>query len=198
MRIEITIEGLTPLLCNRFTDAAALAATQGTRGSTRGDRGTEREICESKLYLDKDGKPCIPQPNLLSCIVDGGIWHKIGRKQVTTKSSSLVYACCDVVGLTIPIEHEAPWSVDARPVVIPATKGRILCYRPRFDDWKLTFEIELLTDIIGVKLMRDIIDDSGMKSGLGDFRPNHKGPFGRFKVVHWHEVKEQQLREAAE
>jgi hypothetical protein len=197
MRIEITIEGITPLICNRFTDEAARASTNGTRGSTRGDRGTEREIAESKLYPDKDGHPCIPQPNLLGCLVEGGVWHKIGKKQVTTKASSLLYSCLDVVGVMIPIEHKQPWSVDVRPVVIPSTKGRILAFRPRFDDWRLSFEIELTTEIIGAKFARAIIDDAGMKVGLGDFRPARKGPYGRFNVVRWNEVAVP-LREAAE
>jgi hypothetical protein len=198
MRIAITVRGITPLLCNRFTDEAARAATSGTRGSNHGDRGTEHEIAESKLYFDDQRQVCIPQPNLLRCIVDGGSWHKIGRKQVTTKESSLIYSCLDIMGTTIPIQHEQPWSVDVRPVVIPATKGRILCYRPRFDDWQLSFEAVLLTDIIGVKLARDIVDDAGTKIGLGDFRPSKKGPFGRFNVVHWQEIAEQEFRQAAE
>lgn len=197
MRIEITIQGITPLICNKFTDEAARAATNGTRGSNRGDRGTEREIAESKLYLDNEGHPCIPQPNLLSCLVEGGAWHKIGKKQVTTKASSLLYSCLDVVGVMIPIEHEQPWSVDVRPVVIPSTKGRILAFRPRFDDWRLTFEIELTAEIIGAKFARNIIDDAGMKVGLGDFRPSRKGPYGRFNIKHWQEVAVP-LREAAE
>ena len=197
MRIAIAIEGTTPLLCNKFTDEAARAATNGTRGSTRGDRGTEREIAETKLYLNNEGVPCIPQPNLLGCLVEGGAWHKIGKKQVTTKTSSLLYSCLDVVGVMIPIEHAQPWSVDVRPVVIPSTKGRILAFRPRFDDWRLTFEIELMTDIISAKFARNIIDDAGSKVGLGDFRPSRKGPYGRFHVVHWQEMPVQ-LREAAE
>jgi hypothetical protein len=199
MRISITIQGTTPLLLNRFTDAAAQAATSGMRGSSAGaDRGTPREIADSKLYLDSNGKCVIPQPNLLRCLVDGGAFHKLGKKQITTKESSLVYACADITGLSIPIKHKQPWSVDIRPVVIPATKGRILCPRPRFDDWSLTFELVLETDIIGANLIRRIVDDAGKKIGLGDFRPARKGPFGKFVVVAWKEVPEEALREAAE
>ena len=198
MWIDIKIQGRTPLILNRLTDAAALAATSGTRGSSAaGDRGTPQEIAESKLYLDEQGRVSIPQPNLLRCLVDGGSFHKIGKKQVTTQKSSLVYACLDVAGVMIPIKHKQPWVVDTRPIVIPSTGGRILAYRPRFDDWELSFEVELDTDTIGVKLFRSIVDDAGKKIGLGDFRPSKKGPYGRFVVIHWAE-KDVQLREAAE
>ena len=191
MRIKCSVEGITPLLCQRYTPEAALAATEGTRGSSAAaDRGTPREIAESRLYLDDKGKPCIPQPNLLRSIVDGGSFHKIGKKQVTTKESSMIYSCLDVVGVTIPIIHKQPWSVDAVPVVIPATKGRILCYRPRFDDWRLDFEMELDLTIMTAKFMRAVVDDAGKRCGLGDRRPAKKGPYGRYIVVHWQEMPE--------
>ena len=201
IRAKFVIEGITPLMCNRFTDEQAQRATSGTRGSSaNADRGTEREIAESKLYLNNKGQPSIPQANLMRCIVGGGSYHKIGKKQITTKESSLLYSClCLESEVLIPIAHKAPWSVDVRPIVVPSTKGRILCCRPRFDDWKLTCELELDADIMGIKLMRQVLDDAGSREGLGDFRPARKGPFGRFKVVLW-QVMEQPaaLKQAAE
>ena len=198
MRIAIRIQGKTPLICNRFTDEAAMAATSGTRGSSAGgDRGTPQEIAASKLYVDEQGKVGIPQPNLLRCLVDGGAYHKLGKRQITTAKSSLVYSCLDVVGTMLPLKYKQPWVVDTRPIVIPSTGGRILAYRPRFDDWEISFEIELDETVIGVKLLRSIIDDAGQKIGLGDFRPSKKGPYGRFVVTHWAE-KTVQLRDAAE
>ena len=62
--VTITIEGITPLIANKFTDKAQMEASNGNRLSTIGDRGTPKEIAESKLYVDEDGNPVIPQPNL--------------------------------------------------------------------------------------------------------------------------------------
>ena len=186
MRIKISIAGITPLLCNRFTDAAAEQSTDGTGPAlSTGDRGTPLEIAQAALYIGLDGREMIPQPNLLRCIVDGGRFHKIGKTQITTQRGSLLYAAVDVLGAEIPIEHKQPWRVDTRPVRIPATGGRILKHRPCFDDWKLSFECELDTSMIGEKLFRAIVDDAGKKLGLGDFRPSCKGPFGRWVVTHW-------------
>lgn len=188
MFIDIRISGVTPLICNRFTDAAAEAATSGSRSSSaNSDKGTPMEQAEPKLYRDLAGVPCIPQPNLLRCIVDGGKFHKIGKAQVTTAKSSLLYACLDIEGTTVTIEHVQPWRVDTRAVRIPATGGRILAHRPMFDDWALTFTALLDTSLVSAKLFRQIVDDAGQRIGLGDFRPSTKGPFGKFKVVHWSE-----------
>jgi hypothetical protein len=186
MELNITIEGTTPLICNRFTDAAAQSSSNGSRGSSAGaDRGTPLEIAESKLYIGLDGEPMIPQPNLLRCLVEGGRFTKIGKAQVTTAKSSQMYACVDVQGAEIPLIHKQPWKVDTRAVRIPSTGGRILAHRPMFDDWKLEFIVDLDTTILGEKLFRQITDDAGQRIGLGDFRPQCKGPYGRFKVSHW-------------
>jgi hypothetical protein len=198
--IEIHIRGITPLMLNRFSDEQAMIASGGTRGSSAAaDRGTPLEIAQSKLYLGLNGKPMIPQPNLMRCIVDGGYFHKIGKKQVTTKESSLVYACLNIEGVEIAIRHKQPWKVDTRPVVIPATKGRILAHRPMFDDWELHFSVELDTTIMGTGLLRKIIDDAGKRIGLAELRPAKKGPYGRYVVVLWQEAKNPiEIAEAAE
>lgn len=190
MEILITIEGTTPLICNKFTDAAADAASNGSRGSSAAqDRGTPLEIAEGKLYIGLDGKPMIPQPNLLRCLVEGGRFTKVGKAQVTTAKSSILYACVDVQGAEVPLVHKQPWKVDTRAVRIPSTGGRILAHRPMFDDWRLDFIVDLDTTILGEKLFRQIVDDAGKRIGLGDFRPQCKGPYGRFHVVHWEVAK---------
>lgn len=199
MKLNITITGTTPLILNKFHDAAAMAATSGTRGSSAGgDRGTPREQAEKKLYTGLDGSLIIPQPNLLRCLVDGGQYHKIGKSQVTTATRSLLYACLDIDAAEIPLHHSAPWRVDTRAVVVPATRGRILAHRPIFDDWALTFEARLDTTIVGERLLRMIVDDAGARVGLGDFRPARKGPYGKFVVAHWAVIKEPEYMAAAE
>lgn len=191
MRLKIRIEGTTPLICNKFTDAAAEASSSGTRGSGAGqDRGTPLEIAESKLYKGLDGQLMIPQPNLLRCLVEGGRFHKVGKTQLTTSKTSHLYACVSIEGAEIPIIHEQPWKVDTRAVRIPSTGGRILAHRPMFDDWALEFEIRLDTSILGAKIFRQVVDDAGNRIGLGDFRPATKGPYGRFVVTRWEEVRE--------
>lgn len=183
--VSVTIEGTTPLLCNRFTDDSAMSSTSGTRASVVGEKGTPLEQAEKKLYTDTDGRLVIPQPNILRSIIDAGTFFKAGKSKVTTQKTSLIPACVDIAGVAIPLIHSEPWQVDTRPVRIPSTGGRILCHRPCFNDWRLDFEIEVDTDIITVKLLREIVDAAGKRIGLGDFRPACKGPFGKFVVTSW-------------
>jgi hypothetical protein len=106
----------------------------------------------------------------------------------------MIPACVDVQGVELAIEHREPWQVDTRAVRIPSTGGRILCHRPSFNDWRISFTVSVDTSMMTVKLLREIIDAAGKRIGLGDFRPSCKGPFGKFVVVAW---KEHAAKQAA-
>lgn len=184
--IEITIQGITPLLMHSFTDEAQQAATSGSRVSSAAtDRGTAKEQAESHLYKSADGETIIiPQPNIFSCIVAAGKFFKNGKSKITTQKTSLIPAAVFFNELEYPLQHDG-WSVDTRAVRIPSTGGRIQRHRPIFETWGFTFEVDLDTAEIGEKLLREIVDAAGKKIGLGDFRPECKGPFGRFNVQNW-------------
>lgn len=187
--IDIVIEGTTPLLMNKFHDAAQMAATNGTRLSSIGEKGTPREQASLKLYVGHDGKPMIPQPNLFRCIIDAGTYFKAGKSKVTTQKSSLIPACVEIDGIELPVESDEGWDVDTRAVRIPSTGGRILAHRPCFNSWKIAFVARIEEDMISERLFREVVDAAGKRIGLGDFRPATKGPFGKFVVAHWQAEK---------
>lgn len=182
-KIEIT--GTTPLLCNKFTDAAALAATNSERGAVTLAERTPMEECETRLYYDVDDNTIIPGSNLFSCLIEGGKFFKIGRSKVTTQQTSMVSACLMMGTFAIPIKSKEGWTVDTRPIRNPVTKGKVNRHRPIFNDWALTFECELDSSLISPKMFREIVDAAGKRIGLGDFRPACKGMYGKFKVTKW-------------
>ena len=189
MLIKVTIEGTKPLLCNRFTDESAMKATKRTGTSAVGERGTPREQASKKLYMSEDtGKPMIPGPNVFRSIIDAGKFFKSGKSKVTTQKSSLIPACLELDEIEVPIKHKEPWMVDERAVRNPSTGGRFICYRPKFQDWELSFTLTLDEEMMTAQLLREIVDAAGKKIGLGDFRPDCKGPFGKFVVKNWDRV----------
>ena len=184
--ISITISGVTPLLMHAFTPVQGLESTAGERSAIAGNKDElPRDIAALVLYWSQDKKRIIvPGMNLYRSIIDAGTFHKIGKSKVTTLKTSLVPAGMWLREMELPIEPEE-WEVDARPVVIPSTGGRVLRYRPRFDEWSLSFTLEVDTSMFSLGLARKLVDDAGKKIGLGDFRPARKGPFGRFVVTSW-------------
>lgn len=184
--IVITIDGVTPLLMHSFTDADQMAASSGTRSAAaNADRGTAKEQAASHLYLSSDRKTIIiPQPNIFACIMAGGKFHKAGKSKITTQKTSLIPACVFFNETEFPLKHDG-WQVDTRAVRIPSTGGRIQRHRPMFEKWGITFSLQLDNSEMSERLLRQIVDDAGNKIGLGDFRPETKGPYGRFKVTKW-------------
>jgi len=61
-------------------------------------------------------------------------------------------------------------------------------HRARLDSWKLKFTLEIDETMFGVSFVRQLVDDAGRRIGLGDYRPDRKGPFGKFVVIHWQEL----------
>lgn len=191
--INVQIHGSTPLLMNRFTEAAERAVSGSHRTAmTSGDKGTPREQAEPKCYKNKEGLLFIPGPNMFRCIIDAGKFVKAGKSKITTQKSSLVPSFLSIEELECPLtidgQRTKHFEVDSRSVVIPATGGRIMAHRPRLDTWTLGFTLTLDDGEADVALSRTLVDYAGSKIGLGDFRPDRKGPFGKFKVVKW-EIK---------
>lgn len=184
MHIAITIEGVSPLLMNRFHDAAQQQVSTGTSSTLLGKKGTPKEQAEPKVYTDSNGHPVVPGPNVFSAIVQAGTFIKAGKSKVTTAKSSLVPAGIALLELECPVIPRQ-WLVDSRAVVIPSTGGRVMAHRPRFDQWKLSFTLQVDTTMFGDAVVRELVDHAGQRIGLGDFRPARKGPFGRFKVIEW-------------
>ncbi|UZR27449.1 hypothetical protein [Methylococcus mesophilus] len=189
MLIQATITGTTPLLMNRFTEEAERKVSSGTSAVSIGTKGTPREQADPKVYRDDKGGLYIPGPNLFAALIAAGTFHKVGKSKVTTTKTSLVPAGLAVEEIALPLGTKE-FEVDSRSVVIPSTGGRVMCHRPRLDQWHVSFTLSVDTDIFSPQFVRLLVDDAGKKIGLGDFRPARKGPFGRFVVTKWQETKE--------
>jgi hypothetical protein len=188
MKVRVTIAGVTPLLMNRFTEHSEVSISSGTSPVLRGDKGTPREQAERKRYADEQGNLYIPGPNIFSCIIDAGRFHKAGKRQLTSKKESMIPAGVSIPDIVCLIVG-SQWEVDSRSVVNPSTGGRIMCYRPRIDKWSTTFTLDIDEQVFSPDLVRVVVDDAGKKIGLGDFRPVRKGPFGKFVVTNWQVVE---------
>lgn len=188
MRIKSTIKGLSPILMHRFTEENEAQMGSGIRVSVRAHGASPREIAEKKCYRDDDGNLYLPGANVLACIIGVGVYHKTGRSKLTTQKSSLIPAGVQVEEVICPFNTK-DFEVDSRSVVIPSTGGRVMQHRPRLDDWELSFTLDIDEEMFSEKTVRLLVSDSGRKIGLGDYRPQRKGPFGRFSLTGWEVLK---------
>lgn len=187
VRIAVTVEGVTPLMINRFQVQANGKSTPAHR--TNND--DPRDVAERCLYVGGNGElspPYVPGWNLYKSIMQAGIYFKIGKRQLTTGPSSMLPGMVFIEEAILPITPKN-WEVDSRPVRMPSTGGRVIRHRPMFNQWKLKFHLSVDTELMDLKLLRDVVDAAGKRVGLGEFRPACKGMYGKFVVTNWRQLK---------
>jgi hypothetical protein len=82
--------------------------------------------------------------------------------------------------------NPAVWEVDMRQGRNPNGGEAVCVIRPRFDRWAFAASFLADSDSIGEDVIRELVDIAGSRIGIGDFRPQRRGVFGKFKVVGWH------------
>jgi hypothetical protein len=172
-QIEVRIKGISALLMHAFP------LEPMPEGSAK---LTAEEQAKYSEYRDPDtGILYIPGIAIQRCFVSAASYSK-GKGRASLQKQ--VAACLNIVPERVSL-RVAEYIIDSRPVVIPATKGRIMRHRPRLDEWNCSFIIEYDDGLLSQKEIRKIVDDAGSRVGLLDFRPEKKGPFGRFMVTQW-------------
>lgn len=169
---KVTIEGLPPgILMHAFP-------MQPIPGFEKMEPEEQAKHAE---YRTPEGKLHVPGINIQRAFVNGGKFVK-GKGRASLMNT---VAACVFVSPPHVILNKQKYEIDSRPVVNPTTKGRIIRNRPWFQDWKLSFEVEWDPTLISDAQMREVVDHTGSRVGILDFRPACKGPFGRFIVTHW-------------
>jgi hypothetical protein len=192
MLVSVIIEGLSSLLQHRFSEEAEGDVGKTTR-AVKVTRGTPREEAEKVCYRWPSGEMYHPSQSIFTLLCESGRNHKQkgSRRSLKYVVPAAVVMCSDTMPL---LDKEGnpimDFEVDSRPVVIPSTKGRIMRHRPRLDEWRAKFELEIDEEVLDVETIQQLLTEGGRKIGIGDFRPERFGPFGRFMVVSWSEVTE--------
>ena len=183
----LKISGISPLLINRFSEASEVPKT--LKKSSKKDYGTPREQAEKTAYYDEDTKRLwVPSTWIKGAIQTIASDYKLPGTRKSLKSVS---------GGAILINEEKIYfdekyllkniEVDSRPCVIQ--RARIMRHRARLEKWNLTCSVEIDDTILEVSDVNQVLSDAGKRSGIGDFRPQKGGPFGRYIVTEWKENK---------
>lgn len=195
VEVEVYCVGVSPILFNPVPYEVLLDLRDKTRkkSKTASSPGTPREEANSKLYLLNDKKtPYIPIKMLFACLTNAGKHVRLdGKRQVSTTKSTVLPGLMSIHDPYLPIldpdnADETPqWEVDIQGGKNP-NGGELVCIiRPRFDRWAFECNIQVFSDEIPVDTIRRLFDIAGLRSGLGDYRPNTRGTYGQFRVENW-------------
>ena len=168
--IKVTIQGVSPLLQHRFIGEPP-EGMKNMPPQEQAELATYRDPKTNDLY--------IPVENLTRALISGASYSKgKGRSSLQKEVAAAVFVNPARISL-----GTKKFEVDTRAVVIPATRGRVLAHRPRIDEWSAAFTVEFDETLIKKTQIEKILADTGSRVGLMDFRPEKKGPYGRFEVT---------------
>lgn len=133
------------------------------------------------LYYDDELGPYIPGQNVKSTLVGAAKFHRMGA---TFKRAVIVLDDKIKLEYRGPRDPETMWEnpkfVDARSVVVG--QSRLMRYRPKFHDWSVRARVVYSPEMLEQQDLVRAAQNAGMFVGLGDYRPEKGGAFGRFNV----------------
>ncbi len=187
--IKVRITGTTPLImnsdrgCNPMLDAVkAHKEITGKRKKTDEDHAQiARNEWELAMYFDPKIGPYMPAMNMRAALVGGAKFNKLGQavKRSTTPMME-----------RLPVEYDGPRTldtmfkrsdfVDCRSVGVNGK--RIMRTRPIFQQWGFDFELAYDEQQLDEAQLILAFENAGLLVGIGDYRPECGGLFGRFSV----------------
>jgi len=175
-KIDVEIRGLTPLLMNRLNPESLKSKSR--RRTDQYD--IEGEAAKSAYMAEIDGKRQLYIPNycVYSMLIGTAKQYRIRR----TSLASLLAGTIRIEPEKIPLGTDK-YEIDVRPVVIQ--RQRVLKARAKLPEWSARFQIVYDANHLpaGIEAtLKEVLEDAGVRMGLLDYRPQHKGWFGTFSV----------------
>jgi hypothetical protein len=162
----------------------------GMKGSGAGKLDTKRipspeDEALAGRYVTEDGKYLrFPLQAFKSSLVGGGVGRRIGKRSATSVLKATVFPAEAWVTLLDaktkkPIKADE-YTIDTRRAVVQG--NGVLRSRPLVMPWCCLAPFEVDDIIDNPELLIQIGELAGRMVGIGDFRPERGGPFGRYKV----------------
>lgn len=180
----ITIVGESPLMVHRFTDKASKQMKDkqsGTAKTAKGFRDPEAEYEDAFYKFPKGYKYAhgIPASGLKLAAVSACRFVD-GMKMTQVKGAFHVLPQAN--GL-VPITKGTP-VMDESIVRVGkfGNKQPDFRYRPRWDEWEISFKITYNKRIITPEQILNLYENAGFSVGLCEHRPEKGGAYGMFRV----------------
>jgi hypothetical protein len=204
MGFVFRLEGLSPLIVHNPLSMSASPSESLTAGAKR---PTPEEEAKASLYV-YEGRYVFPAAGVRGAFLNGGKRFKMplpGSRRMVAASYFLATIGTRDEWLTIldPTTGEPvrDYAIDQRRVVVQ--EASIVRARAKFWPWAVdvVFEADRVTwslpypftEESGEKdrqrvtrvadILRQCLSLGGQYEGLGEFRPQHRGQFGRFRVA---------------
>ena len=181
-KYQVTIKGVTPYMQHRMDDQS-LEEWEKSRGAIIERPEVSQEDAtraEYHCYRNGNGKCFIPSDHIRGALINAGAFvkSKVGNSRKSMKNIVAAMFFVSPDNIELPDYDE----IDKRSAVNKNVKARVLIIRPKWTDWKVSFELGVDNDSITEATIIEIFKYAGSYVGLGSFRPTSNGQFGRFAI----------------
>ncbi len=178
--IEVPIVGKTPLISQAWDPLEVeriIASQTGKAPSPKKEpRDPEREY-EATKYKLPDGRCGLPVSAFKKAMVRAG--KAVGLVMTDARGIFFVEGEGDPVTPLVPIEGEPYMRTDMCTI-----KGTVMPrFRACFPEWTATVKITYDTQMISIEQIVHLLNRAGETVGVGGWRPEKSGNFGRFNVA---------------
>lgn len=179
----VTLKSVTP-----YSQSKNIDPLEWPKKPKEGPDAYEERVWSKRMHVDETGHVVIPPTAFENAIREGAkrlglaVPGKAGGKTLYSKYFEAGFQI--PAGITLPIKPE---SVRGERLFVPSDGkpggGRRVYKRfPRIDSWAGDLTIYIFDDLIPEDVFRKVLDSSGMLVGIGRFRPQSRGFYGRYKV----------------
>lgn len=177
--IKATIQGVAPVLFNRFTEAQKDAMEKRQTGGIHTAESSMKEAL-TKVYRNGDGL-YMPAQNIKKSLLNG--IKKGNIKEGKASFASIAEATVFIQPAEILFGKQEPDYIhESTGRIPPRTGARCVIRRPALKEgWELSFTIMLIDDRRDPAKLKAGLEEAGALVGLCDWRPE----FGRFIVTQW-------------
>src|SRR3990167_9639973 len=200
-KFKVWVVGDTPLITHAWSEKARREMLQKQVKATKGGKEARDPQADfvSSLYEMGDGTYGFPATGIKNCILsaahkDKGIARSavmsalwIDAQMVRTRPA-LAGAICDMP--LVRIYGGAPeMREDMVKIGAGLNKTANLAYRGQFTVWAMKVTGRFNASVVTAEALAFLIQESGMSSGLGEWRNERKGMFGAFHLADLAEEK---------
>lgn len=190
MLYDVRIAGLSPILHNSgdalvpndwTAEKQQLTAKKGSNRTSSDDFRIKQLDCILALWLDADDKPTIPPRAVRATLENGARKMKQGpnvREGLLVLESAFEY---DTEKYGTTLDELSIKTQFTTGVVVQ--RNRVLKTRAKFDQpWACEFVLDCDDELVDKEKLSVWLDIAGRRIGLGDWRPQKSGIYGRFEV----------------
>lgn len=178
-RMQVEIKGISPLIIHRFGAKAIKEMEDKKLGKAKNAKhaitNPKKEFEDAK-HVSAEGWEGFPVGGIKKCIVRGA--KAVGLTMTDVKAGLFIEADCPETNL-FRINGESRLRTDHVRVNNGAPDIR---YRPEYVNWTATLTVTFNEGLISKDQVLQAIFAGGYGTGIGDWRPERGGDFGRFTI----------------